>query len=84
VPILVKASELLNIADVDTLLKSYFGSPDVQDRFGTSVLFVDALDEVSSSHHNVILERAQEFARSLDCSLVLTQDRGFENSTERV
>lgn len=72
IPILVSAKEILEADDGGTLLKKYFVTQDVEHRFKVKVLMVDALDEVSPTQGNEVMEKAERFSQELASSLLIT------------
>ena len=73
IPILVPANRLLEVEDSATLVRDYFGDQNSGlDVHNVSKLFVDGLDEVEADSRQTVVDRSSQFARELDCSLVIT------------
>jgi hypothetical protein len=71
VPVLITAKQLSETNKLEDLLISYFKSQEAVDKFNCNILIVDALDEVPFAQVEVI-RRAEEYAKRLDCSLIIT------------
>ncbi|MDT5122856.1 MAG: hypothetical protein QOC96_2338 [Acidobacteriota bacterium] len=72
VSILIVAKDFLTIASVEDLLLFYFGDRQIFERLTVKVLMVDALDEVPASLREEVMNKAREYAKDLDCALILT------------
>ena len=72
VPILISAKEILEIENANSLLKHYFGSLEIINRFQATIMVVDALDEVTPDRRKEIIEKAEMLSKELTCCLVIT------------
>ncbi len=70
IPILLLANKLEEFTDYEMLCKKYI-PPEILDRFKISEILIDGLDEVQPSKRQCVLEKAQEFAAQLNCSLIV-------------
>lgn len=71
-PILVSASQILEMGDTGALLGTLVVSPELESRMVITMLMVDALDEVPSSKRQQALDKAAQFADELNVSLLVT------------
>jgi GTPase SAR1 family protein len=71
VPILASARDLLTLDTVRDMLEHIFGETEIIGRVAARCLIVDGLDEVVSERRTSVIGRAEEFAKELDCSLLI-------------
>lgn len=71
VPVLISARDLLGFNDIEAMLESVFGEPEIIKTVATRCLIVDGLDEVVSDKRAAVIAKAEQFARELDCSLLI-------------
>jgi flagellar biosynthesis GTPase FlhF len=82
IPLLFGAKDILELNDVHELRSSYFGNEELAGRVNSSVLMVDALDEVPSQQREEVVLRSMKFSQLLDCALIITSRKiDFLSST---
>lgn len=72
IPIFITAREFLHLSDVSELMERFGPSVETRDRFKVVALLIDGLDEVESNYRQALLGKADEYARELECSLVIS------------
>lgn len=72
IPIFITAREFLHLSDVSELMERFGPSVETRDRFKVVALLIDGLDEVESDYRQALLDKADEYARELECSLVIS------------
>ncbi len=72
IPILIKASALLEIDNIDALVGAFGLSGEIKDRFTVRALLVDALDELPGNSRKSIVDKAIKFSNELRASLLIS------------
>jgi DNA polymerase III delta prime subunit len=72
IPILVKAREFLEFANLGEMIDCYVPKTINRADFEISTIMIDGLDELSVEKGNQILKKAKEYSTELNCGLVIS------------